>query len=184
MLKLPDTDQMTSKGSAHDQFYLALESVGWARRAKLDDELDAIGLFAAWSLTPDGRTSFPGLLLGAQIIMFNEDYESRLTLNFAKLAVKFAIGYALAHTCALATVYGLTRMGVALAPVQDFLSLGLIFGSSAAGVYAAVTPWTWRQDPVDKLKWSVSFKPWHRTINFCAHILRRWCSFSTLWPKV
>ena len=97
MLKLPDTDQMTTKGSAHDQFYLALETLGWAQRAKLDDELDAIGLFAAWTLTPEGRTRFPGLLAGAQINTFNEDYESRLAHNFTVLAVKFAIGYALAH---------------------------------------------------------------------------------------
>jgi hypothetical protein len=124
----------------------------WARRAKLDDELDAIGLFASWTFTPEGRTHFPSLLLGAEINKFNATYVSRLSLNFAVLALKFAIGYGLAYVCALAAVYGLTRMGISLAPVQDFLSLGLIFGASAAGVYAAVTSWTPRQDPIEDLR--------------------------------
>jgi hypothetical protein len=74
------------------------------------------------------------------------------------LAVKFAVGYALVHISALSAVYGLTRIGAPMASVQDFLSLGLIYASSVGGVYSAVTPWTGRQDPSDKLKSIGSFQ--------------------------
>jgi hypothetical protein len=158
MLSTPTADQMTSKGSAHDQFYLALQGLGWARRAKLDDDLEALGVFAAWSLTPNGRTGLPSLMVGATINRHDEAYDQQLPLKFVGLAVKFAVGYALVHVSALSTVYGLTRIGVPLAPVQDFLSLGLIYASSAAGVYLAVTPWMRRQDLSDKLKSVGSFQ--------------------------
>jgi hypothetical protein len=158
MLSIPTADQMTSKGSAHDQFYLALQELGWARRAKLDDDLEAMGLFAAWSLTPDGRTGLPSLIVGATFNRHNEAYDEQLPLNFVGLAVKFAVGYVLVHGSALSAVYGLTRIGVPLATVQDFLSLGLIYASSAAGVYSSVTPWTRRQDPSEKLKSIGSFQ--------------------------
>jgi hypothetical protein len=152
MLSSPPADQMTSKGSAHDQFYLALERLGWARRAKIADHLEALGLFAAWTFTSEGRAQFPGMLAGAEINLHAEEYKRHLPLEFLGLALKFGLGYILTYVVSVSAVYALTRMGVNLRPAQDVLSIGLIFASSAAGVFAALAPWALHQDRIDDLQ--------------------------------
>lgn len=151
MLRSPPADQLTSKGSAHDQFYLALERLGWAQRAKIDDHLEALGLFAAWTFTAEGRAQFPGMLAGSEINLRAEEYEKQLPVKFAVLALKFGVGYLLTYVASVSAVYGLTRMGVNLRPAQDVLSVGLIFAASVAGVFAALVPWALHQDRVDDL---------------------------------
>jgi len=152
VLRNPPADQMTSKGSAHDQFYLALERLGWARRAKMDDHLEAFGLFAAWTFTPEGRAQFPSMLAGAEINLHAEEYEQRLPLKFSGLVLKFGFGYILTYVVSVSAVYGLTRMGMNLHPVQDVLSVGLIFAASAAGVFAALVPWALHRQRIDDLQ--------------------------------
>jgi hypothetical protein len=152
MLGSPPADQMTSKGSAHDQFYLALERLGWAQRAKIDDHLEALGIVAAWTFTPKGRVQFPNMLAGAEINLHAEEYTQQIPLEFSRLALKFSVGYILSYVVSLSAVYGLTRMGVNVRPVQDVLSIGLIFAASAAGVFAALVPWAFSPDGIDDLQ--------------------------------
>jgi len=152
VLRNPPADQMTSKGSAHDQFYLALERLGWAQRAKMDDHLEALGLLAAWTFTPKGRTQFPSMLAGAEINLHAEEYKQQLPLKFSGLVFKFVFGYILTYVVSVSAVYGLTRMGVNLRPVQDVLSVGLIFAASAAGVFVALVPWALHQNQIDDLQ--------------------------------
>lgn len=148
MLKTTDADQLTSKGSAQDQFYLALKDVGWARRAELGEDLG--GLLAAWTLTLEGRRSAPNLLFVAGVETRKAEYESQLSPQFAGLALKFGAGYALVQISAGLAAYGLTRIGVDIKPAMDVLSVGLLFGSCAAGVFAAVMPGTFRPSPADR----------------------------------
>jgi len=152
MLRSPLAEQMTSKGSAHDQFYLALERLGWAQRAKIDDHLDAVGLFAAWTFTPEGRAQFPSMLAGAEINLHAEEYKKQLPLKSWRLALKFGFGYILTYVASGSAVYGLTRMGVNLRPVEDVLAVGLIFAASTAGVFAALVPWALHQNRIDDLQ--------------------------------
>ena len=152
MLRSPPADQMTSKGSAHDQFYLALERLGWAQRAKIGDHLEALGLFAAWTFTSEGRAQFPSMLAGAEINLHADEYKEQLPLKFSGLALKFGFGYILTYVVSVSAVYGLTRMGVNLRPAQDVLSVGLIFAASAAGVFAALVPWALHRDRIDDLQ--------------------------------
>lgn len=152
VLRNQPAEQLTSKGSAHDQFYLALERLGWAQRAKLDDHLEVLGLCAAWTFTPKGLVQFPSMLAGAEINLHAEEYQQQLPLRFTALVFTFGFGYILTYVAAVSAVYGVTRAGVNLRPVLDVLSVGLIFAASAAGVFAALVPWALHQDRIDDLQ--------------------------------
>ena len=151
MLQSQASQQLTSRGSPHDQFYLALEELGWAHRAKLDDKLEQLGVVAAWTITPEGRANIPALLVASQISQHADEHENHLLAKFSHMAAKFALAYGLFYALSILAVYSLTRAGVKLAPVQDLLFVGLLAGSCWVGVFAAVTPWTLRQDETGPL---------------------------------
>ena len=63
MLKTPNAVQLTSRNSAHDAFYTALESLGWSEQTPFGEDLAELCSFAVqWVLTSSGRTELPYLL--------------------------------------------------------------------------------------------------------------------------
>jgi|GEM_PF-4386522 len=50
-----DMQQMTTKGSAHNNIYLLMEKRGWAEKAELPEAMQKLDFAVAWRLTDEGR---------------------------------------------------------------------------------------------------------------------------------
>ena len=148
MLADPDAQQLTTKDSAHGQFYEAMEELGWSEPVPLPPELEKLDFPALWTITPLGREHLASFMATVNSLGLTSEFEARRARELLLFGVKFIACYVAFQVAIFLVVFGLTRTGVDFGSFANTLSLmGIAFSYIAS---LTLTLRLWRAPSGDK----------------------------------
>lgn len=118
-----ESAQLTTKESAHDDFYATLLKIGWARSIPVAPELDKLDSVTSWKLTSHGYENLPKLLHALEVEEVRDQYETQVIKQFSAIALKFITCYVCFYALITSIIYYSVKLGLPLEKITKELSL-------------------------------------------------------------